>query len=106
MSQRSVSPGVLQGAVTGRPVHRHQRGEDTDQEQDEHHVLGEPDILLLDPGRPPGTEVEILGVIEGSATEAAASPRLLQGLNVVLIDYPGVDAELKLIMLMVNIKFI
>ena len=103
MSQGSVPPGVLQGPVAGRPVDRHQRGEDADQEEDEHHVLREPDILLLDPGRPPGTEIEILGVIEGSATEAAARPRLLQGLNVVLIDYPGVDAELKVIRLMVNI---
>ena len=96
MSEGRVPPGVLQGPVARRPVDRDQGGEDADQEEDEHHVLSEPDVLLLNTGRTSAAKEIILGVVEGSATESPARPRLLQRLNVVLINHPGVDTELKL----------
>ena len=95
---------VASGAVDGD-----QGGEDAHQEEDQHHVLREPDILLLNPGRAAATEEIILRDVELSATKATSGPRLLQGLNVVLINYPGIDAELKWInftfRLSINILF-
>ena len=79
---------------------RHEGGEDADQEQDQHHVLSKPDVLRLYPGRSSASKEIFLGV-ELSAAKSPAGPRLLQRLNVVLVDDPGVDAELKLRLLMI-----
>ena len=95
MSQRRVPSCILKRPVASRPVHRHEGGEDADQEQDKHHVLSEPNVLLLHPGRPSAPEEIFLGV-KLPATESSACPRLLQGLDVILIDHPGVDTKLKL----------
>jgi len=62
MAEGGVTPGVLDRSVTRGPVHRDQRGEDADQEQDQHHVLREPYVLLLDPGRPPAREEVVISL--------------------------------------------
>ena len=94
MSQGRVPPCILKGPVAGRSVNRHEGGEDADQEEDEHHVLSEPNVLLLHPGRSSSSE-EIFLCVKLPATESTPCPRLLQGLNVILIDHPGVDTKLK-----------
>ena len=35
----------LKLSVAGRPVHRDQGGKNADEEEDEHHVLGKPNVL-------------------------------------------------------------
>jgi hypothetical protein len=76
-------------------VHRDQGGEYADEEEDEHHVLGKPDVLLMNPGRSSASK-EILVCVEivpPVTPEAPTSARLVQ-VQHVLLDHPTVDAQL------------
>ena len=77
MSERSVPPGVLYRPVAGRPVDSDEGGQDADQEQDQHHVLGKPDVLLLDPRRSSASE-EVFLSVKLPAAETSPSPGLFQ----------------------------
>ena len=76
-------------------MHSEEGGKDTDEEEDKHHVLPETNVLLVTSGRTSAAEEILLGVEVPPATpETPARPRLVQLIEVLVVDHPSVDAKL------------
>ena len=73
-----------------------QSGEDADQEQYQHHVLCKPNVLLLHAGTVSVAE-EVIHGVKVPASESTPCPRLIETLEVVLVDVVEVNTELMLL---------
>ena len=91
-----VTTGVYMGRilspVTRSPVNSHQGGQYANKEEDQHHVLAKCIVLSR---RSPATE-EIFLVIKVSsvASEPSSGPWFIQILQVVVVNYPGINTKL------------
>ncbi len=70
--ERAVPPGVPELPVARGPVHHHEGDEDAQEEEDEHGVLHELDVLRVEPGVEAVAAPERVVVVDEVAAGAEA----------------------------------
>jgi len=95
VAQRRVTSRLLELPVAGGSVDCDEGGQDADEEEDQHHVLGKPNVLLMNTrGSAASKEIFVcVEIVPPVAPEASASAWLVQ-VHYMLLDHPTVNAQL------------
>jgi hypothetical protein len=81
--------GIILSPVACSPVNSHQGGQYANKEEDQHHVLAK--CIVLSRWTPP---TEVILLVSTVAFEPSPGPWLIQILQVVVVNYPGINAKL------------
>ena len=84
--------GRILSPVTCSPVNSHQSGQYANKEEDQHHVLAK--CIVLSMWTPPAEEIFLFFKVSSVASESSPSPWFIQILQVIVVNYPGINTKL------------